>query len=226
MLPGGARGVSPPGCPPPSSATYIRPPAAPRPQLTTPELRPEPRAAGKRGGSGGFLGAVVIPSLEPLTEKTRLSRWSLPQARWSGSNKKKKGEKGRGEHSGGPERAASPYLPPPAVSGSSGPSPPTPPLPSPASHRPSAPQPGPAGPSQDCSAKVCRRWVRPWRQAPFSIQSRKRICCARNRSKGSTEAKLKRNPALPEPRAMRFGPQGAAASARPASPFPAVGNLF
>lgn len=129
MLPGGARGVSPPGCPPPSSATYIRPPAAPRPQLTTPELRPEPRAAGKRGGSGGFLGAVVIPSLEPLTEKTRLSRWSLPQARWSGSNKKKKGEKGRGEHSGGPERAASPYLPPPAVSGSSGPSPPTPPLP-------------------------------------------------------------------------------------------------
>lgn len=71
VLPGGTQGVSPPHCPLPSPATFIRPPAAPRPRSATPELLPEPRAAGERGGGGGggggFLGGVVISSQEQLT---------------------------------------------------------------------------------------------------------------------------------------------------------------
>lgn len=75
VLPGGARGVSPPRCPPPSLATYIRPPAAPRPRPATPELRPEPRAAGKGGGGGGggFLWGGGCDSLTGALEGRRRS---------------------------------------------------------------------------------------------------------------------------------------------------------
>lgn len=59
-------------CPPPSSATYVRLPAAPRPRPATPELRPEPRAAESEAAAAAVVAAAfsrgaVIRSRKPST---------------------------------------------------------------------------------------------------------------------------------------------------------------
>lgn len=61
-------------CPPPSSATYVRLPAAPRPRSATPELRPEPRAAENEAAAAAaetaaaaFSRGAVIRSRKPST---------------------------------------------------------------------------------------------------------------------------------------------------------------
>lgn len=185
--------------PPPQPATYLRPPAAPRPRPATPELRPEPRAAGERGGGGGgsgsgFLGGVVIRSQEPLTgeDEAFLRGIYLRQDRAAAI---KKSERARGANPGGLERAAPPTSSPPAVSGSSGPCLLTLPLP-----RFLLPLSPPAGPWQYLAGLfgegLRALWVCPWRQAPFSIQSRNGVC-SRNPSEGSTEAKLKKESCPP-----------------------------
>lgn len=81
--------------PPPQLATYLRPPAAPRPRPATPELRPEPRAAGERGGGGGGSGFFGVGGCDSLTgaidgRRRGFSSWNLPQARSSGRNKKER----------------------------------------------------------------------------------------------------------------------------------------
>lgn len=56
-------------CPPPSSATYVRLPAAPRPRPATPELRSEPRAAENEAAAAAaaFSRGAVIRSRKPST---------------------------------------------------------------------------------------------------------------------------------------------------------------
>lgn len=98
--------------PPPQLATYLRPPAAPRPLPATPELRPEPRAAGERGGGGGGSGFFGVGGCDSLTgaidgRRRGFSSWNLPQARSSGRNKK---ERERSE-SGRAGKGSFPHLP-------------------------------------------------------------------------------------------------------------------
>ena len=81
------------GCFAASLATYIRPPAAPRPRPATPELRPEPRAAGK-GGGGGFLWGGGCDSLTGALEGRRRSFYGGIYLRQDGAAaiKKRKSE--------------------------------------------------------------------------------------------------------------------------------------
>lgn len=149
-------------------------------------------AAAAAAASSGW--GVVIRSQEPLTgeDEAFLRGIYLRQDRAAAIKKRE-----REANPGGLERAASRTSPPPAVSGSSGPCLLTLPLP-----RFLLPLSPPAGPWQNLAGLFGEGlkavWVCPWRQAPFSIQWRNRVCCSRNRSEGSTEAKLKKESCPPE----------------------------
>lgn len=105
-------------------------------------------------------------------------------------------KKERGAKPGGLDRAAPRTSPPPAVSGSSGPCLLALPLP-----RFLPPLGAPAGPCQNLAGLLGEGskalWVCPWRQPPRSIRSRNGVCCSRNPSEGSTEAKLKKESCPP-----------------------------
>lgn len=96
VLPGGAQGVSQALLPTPSSATYVRLPAAPRPRPATPELRPEPRAAENEAAAAAAVdssGGTVIRSRN-RREETGLSWWNLLQARARGWSSRERGPGG------------------------------------------------------------------------------------------------------------------------------------
>lgn len=163
-----------PPLPTPSSATYVRLPAAPRPRPATPRAAESEAAvaAAATAVSSSSSGCAVIRSCEPSTGGDRASSTVLgfPAGRSRAAGRADSEAAGRAPSEGqpGPPRTS----PRAALRGSPGPPRRDPRLPSPAPRGPAC---SPAC-LRDPRAIVPRKpWARPWRPAPFSTWSAERI---------------------------------------------------
>lgn len=216
-----------PPLPTPSSATYVRLPAAPRPRPATPRAAESEAAvaAAATAVSSSFSGCAVIRSCEPSTGGDRASSTVLgfPAGRSRAAGRAD--SEAAGPSALGRPAGAAPHFPACGAPGLAGA----------AAARPSPPLPRAPRPGLLACPPACATLARLFRGSRGLAHGGRHLFRP-GRPRGFIDVGIRVKPAAKrnfqrrpyrlhsESGAMRLGRPGAAA--RPAAPFPAVGNLF